>query len=132
MLILFTTIGAFNIQSDFTKGTTMDDLQTNFKIENLLTTIGFSNIGSFGLGVFTFLLALKAGVSPYLSVAYGIITGVYLTAWTNLFAIMNSVAESLGDYYGMVSFFIAIIALMFGLLILKTIVDMTAAPMGGS
>jgi hypothetical protein len=60
-------------------------------VQDFVSLTGFSGIGSIGLGVLTMIIAIKGGINPFMSMAYGVMTGLFLNIWLKVFATMSNI-----------------------------------------
>lgn len=128
MLSLFVIIGAFGSYAERTDITQWGVLQ----VADLIGLTGFTGIGTLGVATLTMIVAVKAGLSPYLAMAYGIVVGLYVNTWTRLFGLINTIATDAGEFGFVINMIALITATAFAFLILKTLVDMTASPRYGT
>jgi len=129
MLSLFTTVGLFGLASS--QGVEVSEWGIT-DVASFIGISGFGGIGGLALGSLAAIVAVRAGLNPFICIAYGIVTSLYVSTWTRLFNIINKVASSMGDFSFILYFFGVVLATMFGYLVIKTLIDMTASPSGGT
>jgi len=88
VLTMFYTIGLFS------QAAALGVPQTEWAVSDVKTFIaltGFSGIATLGLGTLTMILAVKGGVNPFVAMAYGVLTGLFLNTWFKVFAITTNI-----------------------------------------
>jgi len=124
MLSLFVTISAFGIYAQ--QGQDEAFIEDYGNPLDLLGLTGFVGVGTLTLSSITIIISKVVGVNPFYSMAYGVVVGIYVYTWSTMFNIFNTMVSSLGANANIGYWFIGILSIGFGLLVLRTLVNMTA------
>jgi len=92
---------------------------------DLISLGGFTNIAAMGLGLLTMVIAMKGGVNPFLAMAYGAVTGVFLNIIVTNFQVMYSIATIMGDQKDLMLGIIAILVTVYAIQILWGLIQMS-------
>ena len=92
---------------------------------DLISLGGFTNIAALGLGALTMVVAMKAGVNPFLALAYGAMTGIFLNIMITNFKVMYSIATMMGEQQDIMLSFIAIFITVYAIQLLWGLVQMS-------
>ena len=93
MLSLFTKIGLFSQAASAGA-----ELTFSTSPIALIGLTGWSGIGSVGLGALSMIVLARAGVNPFLAMAYGVVIGLFVGNFMSVFEIMYSIANGFGEY----------------------------------
>lgn len=127
-LSVFVMIGAFGSYGDTA-------VVSDWGITDIATFIGlsgFTGIGTLGLGTLTMAIAIKSGISPFLAVSYGVVVAIYTNTWAKLWVLIDSIATTAGEFSFIIGAIALITATAFGYIMLKTLVEMGASARHGT
>lgn len=123
MLSLFSLIGSFG------SFPIMGEPEANWgivDIANTLGLLGFSGVGTVGVGFLTSVVAVRAGLNPFIGIGYGIVTGLFVNTWIRLFGLINQISSELGPYSIILTFVGFVTFTAFGYLLIITLKEMSA------
>jgi len=104
VLALFTTISVYSaaasMQSD-EEWAEQEDIEIS-NVFGMLNIIGFEGVGAgLILGITTIGISYLTGASPYVAMAYGLMTGLFAGMWVNMFGWFDKIIVWSEDYDGL-------------------------------
>lgn len=93
MLGMFTTIGIFSASAS-----AGSDIAWSASPVELIGLTGWSGIGAIGLGALSMVVLARAGVNPFLAMAYGVVAGLFVGNFMTVFKVMYAIANGFGEY----------------------------------
>ena len=122
VLMIFSVIGIFPTSTDVRVD---DDTWEQDSITSVLSTVGITGIGTGALSVIGGIISVKAGLNPFLGVAYGAITGFFASFWINLSITISNISSSMGEFGYILNTVFILITSIIAILFLYTIIQMT-------
>lgn len=122
MFNFFLIIGSFSAYAS--QGVLVDDMGFG-SVVNMLGLTGFSGIATFGIAALTSIISVRAGLSPYMAIGFGVVMGLYINTWTKFFGIIYSFSSALGSFTFILTFFAVVLSIAFGYLVIRELVKMS-------
>jgi len=140
--VMFTIFSAVGLYGSYTEGGALEEDVDDWSIKDgsesvsltdtlgILGLTGFTGIGTLAVTGIGTLVSIAAGINPYLSIAYGIVMGLYINLFGKFFTFTNMITSEFPAFSGVLNILIVVFSVIFGLIIIRTLIDMTATTPG--
>lgn len=122
MLSLFMMVGLFGSYSN------LGEPIGEWAVMDILTIIGltgFTGIATIGVASFTSIISILSGISPFVSLSYGLVVGLFINTWLKLSGIITQVSGALGEYGFIINFVALLTGTVFAYLVIQTLISMS-------
>lgn len=92
-------------------------------ITGVLEMLGFSGVAAIGVGVATGIVSRLFGVSPFTTLSYGIIVGLFTNTILTTWGLTGSISTSLGEFAYVFDAFLLLLYTALGFVIIYTVVQ---------